>query len=251
MNRRRFLAGTGLVGSLGLAVASRVDVERPLSVRVWLSERAAAHDGVGSCVSGYLERALGGALDRVAVAVADRPIALDAEDGAGLMEVDWPRMVIAGAIRSGPVRPTADVNLLVTDGDPSGTPAGYGMHRIATVGGARLLAAMPPAEETPPVVPYSAPAAITQLLLHECGHALGLDHRHGFATIREGVLVASPMVGGYAWADADVKRRHLPWETNRCGEPIQSGVNRRRALSLEYGPCAGRAIRRHRPGVLP
>ena len=251
MNRRQFLAATGLVGSLGLAGSGRGSEQRSLSAVVWFSERAARHDGVESRATGYLGAALGAVRDDVDVHVGDRPISLETEGGAGLMQVGWPKMVLSGVAGQGPIDRTGDLNLLITDGDPGGWPAGYGMRGIAAVGGARLLAAMPPPEETPPVVPYSAPAVIAQLVLHECGHALGLEHAHGSVTHDGAAAVVSPMVGGYAWADEDVRRRHLPDDGNACGEPIGSVVNRRRLLGLEYGPCATGALERYRPGVLP
>ena len=251
MNRRQFLAATGLVGSLGLVGAGRGSGERGLSAVVWFSERAAGYDGVESRATGYLGAALRAVRDDVQVDVGDRPIPLDEEDGTRLMEVEWPKMVLSGVAGRGPVDRTGDLNLLVTDGDPSASPAGYGMRGIATVCGARPLASMPPAERTPPVVPYSAPAVITQLLLHECGHALGLEHAHGRLTNEGNAAVVSPMVGGYAWADEDLRRRQLPDDANVCGEPIGGVVNRRPLLGLEYGPCARAALERFRPGVLP
>lgn len=251
MKRRQFLAATGLVGSLGLVGAGRGGGERPLRVVVWLSERAAERDGVRPRATGYLEAALGRARDDVEVSVGDRTIPLASEGGARLMEVEWPKTVLAGAAGRGPARPVGDVNLLVTDGDPAGRPAGYGMRGIAAVGGARLLAAMAPPERSPPVVPYSAPAAITQLLLHECGHALGLAHEHGALTGEGDAVVASPMIGGYPWAEEGLRRRHLPEDANACGEALAPVANRRRLVGLEYGPCAAGAIRRYRPGVLP
>lgn len=94
------------------------------------------------------------------------------------MSRTWPHMVLRGAIRGGIVDGLADVNLLVTDGDPSVEPAGYGMRSIAAITGARYLAAMSQVDSTPYDVDYSPPAAIAQLLLHDCGHAVGLEHRH-------------------------------------------------------------------------
>jgi len=251
VNRRQFLAATGIVGSLGLVRTSRGGGKRALSVLVWCSERAASYDGVESRVAGYLDRALGAVRDDVEVVAGGRPIPLEAEGGATLMEVRWPGMVLSGGAGHGPVDRTGDLNVLITDGDPRGWPAGYGMRGIAAVGGARLLSAMPPADDTPPVVPYSAPAAIAQLVLHECGHALGLEHAHGRVAYDGDAVVVSPMIGGYAWADDERRRRYLPDDGNVCGGPILPAGDRRRLLGLEYGPCARATLERYRPGVLP
>lgn len=157
MNRRRFLVATGVGGSLGLLGAGGRYRERPPTVAVWSSERAARYDALGERATGYLGAALGGLYGEVDLDLRERAIALESEQGTRLVEVEWPRMVPAGGFGTGPVRPVGEVNLLVTDGDPGRAPAGYGMRSIAAVSGARFLAAMSPADGTPPVVPYSAP----------------------------------------------------------------------------------------------
>jgi hypothetical protein len=102
---------------------------------------------------------------------------------------------------------------------------------------------MPPAAETQTVVPYSVPAVATQLLLHECGHALGIGHDHGSAVRRDGAVVASPMVASYLWKSESVREKQLD-DGNACGASYpdaDAAVDRR--LRLTYADCASRAIR--------
>lgn len=245
MNRRTFLGSLSVVGSIGVVARGRSDPAASLGVTVWFSERAARYGGLRSRVEGYLGGALESAGVEVAVTFADRSVALDVEQGARLMTVEWPRRVLEGRLGLGSIDPSGDVNLLITDGDPSSRPAGYGMEAVAAMTGARLLADMSSPDETPVVVRPTGPALVTQLLLHECGHALGLGHGHGSVTDEGDALVASPMVGAYAWAADDVRRRQLGRETNACGSPLLVPRSRRHRLKLEYGPCASRALREH------
>lgn len=251
VKRRTFLGSLGLVGSIGVEAAARSKRATPLRVVVWFSERATRYDGLRTRITGYLERALAPTNVGVRVSFGDRPIPLDEEQGADLMAVEWPRRVLTGTLGLGSIGVTGDVTLLITDGDPSSRPAGYGMSAVAAMTGARLLAKMPPPDETPTVVPPTGPAVITQLLLHECGHALGLGHRHGTVTVSGDEVIASPMVGAYAWAHEDVRRRQLGRGTNVCGRPYPVPGSRNRRLRLEYGPCSFGVIRGYRDGPLP
>ena len=222
------------VGAFGRGVFAADDAPR---IRVWLSDRAAEYDDLGSRVSGYLESALAPVEDDVRVAMAEETVTLPAEDGRQILARHWPRRVVEGAV-GGDVDPTTGVNLLVTDGDPTEQPAGYGHRHVAAATGARHIAGMDPAAETPDDIRYSVAGVATQLLLHECGHALGLTHAHGSATVTDERVVASPMVGSYLWRPAEVRERYLD-ETNACGDPLPPPtVEGERRLGLQYSPCA-------------
>ena len=242
MNRRAFLGGVS--AALGLGVAGRRATSRPdpVVVRVWFTDAAASHDALAERVEGYLGAALEAVLDAVSVEVASSTVALAHEGGKASLGVDWPVTVAEGLVGLAEVDPVGDVNLLVTDGDPRRQPAGYARPRVAAATGGAYIARMGPAAETPPVVPYSLPAAATQLLLHEVGHALGATHDHGSAWREGDALAASPMVGSYLWAPERVRERHLP-DDGGCGAPypIDDGGTERR-LALRYADCAARVI---------
>lgn len=242
MNRRAFLGGAGVALSLGVAGRRAASPTDPVVVRVWFSESAATQDALAARVEGYLEDALDHALEAVELEFADSSVSLAHEGGKETLGVDWPAKVVEGMVGMGELDPVDDVNLLVTDGDPRRQPSGYARPRIAAVTGGAYIARMPPAEETPPVVPYSVPAATTQVLLHEVGHALGATHAHGTARRDGDALVASPMVGSYLWAPKHVREDHLADESV-CGErfPVESTAPERR-LSLRYADCAARAL---------
>lgn len=211
-------------------------------VAVWFSEAAADHADLEDRVVGLLEPALAEPAPGATVGVRSRPVPLEEEQGRRLVTETWPRLVVAGFLGRGPVRPVGAVNVLVTDGDPSSDPAGYGMWRVAAVTGARYLARLPPTIRETAVSDYSTSAAVAQLLLHECGHALGLAHDHGEVTVEGDAVTASPMVGSYAWADEDVARRQVGSGQNACGDALSSGNERQRRLALRYSDCARRAV---------
>jgi hypothetical protein len=237
VNRRAFLAGCGAVASVGAFGRGVFAADDAPRIRVWLSDRAAEYDDVGSRVCGHLESALATVGDDVRAGMAGETVSLPAEGGRHVLARHWPRRVVEGAV-GGDVDPTTGVNLLVTDGDPTEQPAGYGHRHVAAVTGARYIARMAPAAETSDDIRYSVAGVATQLLLHECGHALGLTHAHGRATVSDGRVVASPMVGSYLWRPAEVRQRYLD-EPNACGDPLPPPtVEGERRLGLRYSPCA-------------
>jgi len=232
------------MASLGVA-AGASGPQRPLEVRLWVTDAASAYPDVLPRAGAYLRTALHAAGFEVDVSYGERPQSFAASDDRYVRRVGWPERVLEGVAGLGSVHPARDVNLLLTDGSVFGATAGYGMRRIAAVAGARYLADMAPADRTPAVVPDTVPAAVVQLLLHECGHALGLHHADGSVNVTGHDAVVSPMLGGYAWADAAVRRRAIGGDTNACGAAIPTLTTQRRWLSLRYSGCATAALQRH------
>lgn len=243
MNRRSFLGSVGATASLGVAGTTLTLLSDRLSVRVWFSDAAAEYEGLEERIEGYLGAALEPAVGEVAISFAESSVSLPSEDDRDVLADQWPKTVLGGVVGLADVDPVSGVNLLVTDGDPTRQPSGFARPRVAATTGARYVASMPPAEETPAAVPYSLEAASTQLLLHECGHALGIGHDHGSVVVRDGAVVASPMVSSYYWAGPPVRKKHLNPERNACGTSYPTGgpVGERR-LRLRYADCAATAI---------
>lgn len=250
MKRRKFLFAAGIAGSLSMTRGWARPSGRALDVKVWFHDEAAGYPDIGDRVSGFVRRAFESAGRDVTVAFGRSPVALDG-DRWTLMRQLWPRLVLSGVVGAGPVDPARDVNLLVTDHAVNGDWAGYATSNIAAVGGARHLAAMPPAEQSPAVVDHTVPAVVCQLLLHECGHALGLEHRHGTLAVQGDTAIASPMVGTYPWADDSVRRRQFASERSACGDPYPAVGSEQRRLALRYGDCARRELERYSSGLLP
>lgn len=232
----------GFAGSLGLLGVGSGGSQPTLDVSVWASEDAAEYPDLHGRVLDLLEPAFAEAGVEADVTSGHRPIDLDEEGGPGLLAETWPRLVLSGALRQGPVQPVGDVNLLVTDGDPHAEPPGYGMRGIAAVTGARYLASLPESIRATGVTDYTVRGAVAQLLLHEVGHALGLKHTHGAVSVDGDAVIASPMVSAYAWADENVRRRQLGRDANLCGESFPSVERDRRKLGLRYADCARRSI---------
>jgi hypothetical protein len=251
VNRRAFLGAVGSAASLGYVGRPLASLLDPTRVRVWVTDAAAECDGLEPRVEGYLRAAFEDVLDDLSIHFADPTVSLSAEGGREVLADEWPRRVLEGAAGLSGVDPVGGVNLLVTDGDPTATPAGFARPHIAAVTGASYIADMPPAAVAGERVDYSVRAVATQLLAHESGHAFGADHEHGSATVRDGALVASPMVGSYLWSSADVREKHLSAD-GECGptSPVDPSLLDR-ALALRYSACAASAIRDRYDEPLP
>ena len=245
MKRRVFLGAVGSLTSVGTLAYTTRDPVDSLEIRVWLSSGAAEYDGVAERIRDYLDRifdleywtlelSIGGTVD------------VSTEDGARVTSGgEWPLTLAAGAVGRHKVAPAADVNLLVTDGQMRQTPTGYGLPHIASVGGARHLASLasfddllsrPGADADRLIVPKEPSTRSMQVLVHEIGHALGLDHEHGLSFRDGDAIVATPMLSSYAWnGDADVER-------SSCGHPYPKPGNGPRKLSLAFSSCARREL---------
>ena len=238
MNRRRFLrtslaAGVGLAG---LAVGHGA-MDDTLDVRVWFTEAAAGYDGLRERVEGYLSQAFGRLRDGVRLTFG-RPVSVSTENGYRVTATgEWP-----AKLATGPPSPVDDVNLLVTDGQMQTSPTGVGLPHVASVGGARHVARMPPAEDGETVVPFRNRARITQVLVHEVGHALGLGHDHGTIVDGSTHVVVSPMVSAYAWATGNVRERQFDYRESACGSTYPSVEGKEGRLDMIYSECALRRI---------
>lgn len=246
MKRRKLLAS---LCSAGAAWYAFRPPERVLDVRFWCTEQADAYRDVRTRVREYLGVALRDAHPAVRVTCGGTASVSGEDAYRAMIGGEWPAVVATGLVEDGPVSPADDVNLLVTDGSVTDTPSGAGVPHVAAVGGARHLSRLPPRADRPPVVDYTTRARVAQVLLHECGHALGLDHGHGAVRATGGGVVASPMISAYAWASPPVREQALDGDENECGESVAATDGGRRRLSLRYADCARAAIRGYRGGL--
>lgn len=246
MKRRSVLFGAGAVLSLGLAGRRARPPPDKLRIKVWLTDGAAAHPACRERAAEYIRQALAPTDHDIELSYGESTLQFEASDRRVEREA-WPRRVLEGVAGAGAIAPVRDVNLLVTDGTVTGSTVGYAYDHVAAVPGARFLAEVAPAEETPSVVDYSVPAAVTQLLVHEVGHALGLAHSHGSVTVDDSTITASPMVSGYAWAPDEVRTGQLG--TLECGGRGSKVQHRQRRLSMQFSACAERALRSYRGGL--
>lgn len=245
MNRRAFLGAIGSFASLGtLAYATRDPIET-LEIRVWLSERAGTYGGIRQRLREYIGHSFDLEFWSVDVSIGDT-VPVSTEDGARVTSRgEWPLAVAAGAVGAADLEPAAHVNLLVTDGQMSVAPTGYGVPRVASVGGARHIAALEPFDElvgagpgSDPrrIVPLTPPTRTIQVLVHEVGHALGLEHDHGVAFRKGDTVVATPMISTYAFSSDH------PVDRSRCGTRYPDSAGTERALSLAFSACARRGL---------
>ncbi|MFC6836698.1 hypothetical protein [Halomarina ordinaria] len=251
MRRRKFLLSVGAVGSMGVTGRRIAHPERTLNVKLWFSDRAAAYSGLWSRVEGYLRRAFEDAHGDAVVEYGGT-VSVTSERAYDLVvEGEWPRRLVEGAAGVGPVDPCDDVNLLVTDEPMTEWPTGAGIPHVAAVGGAAELAGLPPVGETEPVVSRTWGTYALQVLLHECGHTIGLDHDHGsMRTVADG-LVVSPMVSGYPWETESVKSEHFDYDASVCGCRYVEPEGRDPRLLLQFDDCEAERIRDYRGGVTP
>jgi hypothetical protein len=246
MRRRRLLLGVGALGVAG-AVGVGSTLVGTVPVRWWATERAALYPGLRQRVESYVERAFESL--RLSVDVSFGGLVSFPTENAHRLVVGgaWPKRLLS----DGGSKPVNGVNILVTDGSIRQGPSGAGIPYVAAVGGAAQLSRAPPVEETDSTVGRRGPMEAVQILLHECGHALGLRHDHGSIRADDSTAVVSPMVSGYAWAPPAVRRVQFDFEESRCGDPYPSVEDRRFELLLRFDECERDGIHRFRRFGLP
>jgi hypothetical protein len=247
VKRRRVLLAAGALATGGLVRTATARKPAPITAKIWLTEGAAAHPRSRERAADYLRQAVGGAGVPIEVAFGETTIRPGNRSDKAIERRFWPQRVLEGRLGLSSIDPVRDINLLVTDGEVHRTTAGYAYPHIAAVPGSEYLAQMEPPDEAPGVVPYTVRSAVTQLLLHEVGHALGLDHHHGEVDVDDTTVTVSPMVSGYAWSEEAHRPGDL--EGGACKAAVPA-AGRRRRLAMTYSGCAQRALRSDRKGLL-
>lgn len=219
---------------------------RALDIRYWLSEKASAYD-IEDQINKYLKTSLTPVFEAVSVTFGG-VVPIQTEHGYDVMKSgEWPRWVLPGYFHANDLRPAKDVNLLVTDGDMSTTPSGVAVSRLASVGGARHLEHIPQHDPIDDPVSYNIPSLAMQVILHEVGHTLGLNHTHGTITPVDEGAVASPMVSSYAWKEGV---EMFDGDGNHCNHEIRLPEGKERFLSFEFSDCAKQTLKSYRGGRL-
>ncbi|MFC5972175.1 peptidase M10A and M12B matrixin and adamalysin [Halomarina salina] len=244
MRRRSLLlklGAAGAVGSAGVAATLVGDIE----VRWWATPKAAQHSGLRRRVEAYLEHGFDDG--RLSMDVSYGGVTSFPTENAYRLVTGgaWPRRLLS-SVTDGTVDPVDGVNLLVTDSSMRRAPTGAGIPYVAAVGGARHIVRAPDPDESDAVVPDRLSTRTVQILLHECGHALGLRHDHGSIREADTAAVVSPMVSGYAWASGPVRREQFDFEANRCGRPYPPVNGRDPRLLMQFDDCERRGLYRYR-----
>jgi hypothetical protein len=249
LTRRSFLLSAGALTSASVGGGGRFGPEAEVNVRIWFTEEAARYD-LRERLSGYVRRAFDAAGTNVVVDHGGT-VGTSTENGYELVTSgEWPAMLARGAF-DGRAEPADDVNLLVTARSMHEFPTGAGVPHVAAVGGAAELAALPPVERCPEVTGWAEPAYALQVLLHECGHALGLDHEDGYMEPAGDTLVVSPMVSGYPWEDEAVREKQFDVDEGSCGCAFVRPEGRHPRLMLTFSECERRRIREYDGGYSP
>lgn len=218
----------------GLAAGS-LTFDGPIRIRVWFSERAAGYSALRDRIETYLDAAFAG-LDKPVEVSFGGTVSVSTEDGYRVTASgEWPSKLV-DSLGGGPGLPVRGVNLLVTDGSMNETPTGLGFPHVASVGGARHVAAMPPEATDRPVFPFTDRSHAAQVLIHECGHALGLQHDHGRIVDRDHAVVVTPMVSAYAWASEE--SGEFSAEASTCGSVYPDVGGKQGYLDMSFSACA-------------
>jgi hypothetical protein len=228
---------------------TRSGPEAEVNVKIWLTDGAAEYD-VWERLRGHVERAFDPAREGTTVEYGG-VVDTSSEAAYGLVASgEWPKMLARGTV-GGPAAPADDVNLLVTARSMHDFPTGGGIPHVAAVGGAEALADLPPVEDSPEVTGWSTPAYALQVLLHECGHALGLDHADGYMEPAGDELVVSPMISGYPWESESVREEQFDADRGSCGCQFVRPDGRDPRLMLVFSECEREHISEYDGGYTP